>query len=116
MGGLGSLGAGSMSGMNRSSMMGMSSMDDLQKQMKSRLGSFGASTGTMPEKPLPPDMNKVQYRVLTSFYQGSQKPKDVATQLSMDKVEVEKEIAALVNNGYITKKNRLTSKGLELLS
>jgi predicted transcriptional regulator len=34
----------------------------------------------------------------------------------MDKAEVEKEVAALLSNGYITKKNRLTSKGLEFLS
>lgn len=117
MGGIGSsVAAGSMSRMNKSSMMGMSTMDDLQKKMRASVDTFAASTGSMPEKPLPADMNKVQYRILTSFYQGSHKPKDVATQLSMDKVEVEKEISALVNNGYITNKNKLTSKGLELLS
>ena len=117
MGGIGSsVAAGSMSRMNRSGMMGMSSMDDIQKRMKSAMDSFGANFGTMPERPLPPDMNKVQYRILTSFYQGSKKPKDVAELLSMDKAEIEKEMATLANNGYITKKNRLTSKGLELLS
>lgn len=114
IGGMGSsLGSGSM---NMSSMMGKSSMADFEKQMKSRLNSFGASSGMTPEKPLPADINKVQYKILTSFYQGSKKPKDVAQQFSMDKVEVEKEMATLVSNGYITKKNRLTSKGLELLS
>ena len=114
-GGIGSsLGAGSMSGLNSSSLMGMSSMKDFEKRMKSSFNSFGASTGT--EKPLPADINRVQFRILTSFSQGSRKPKEVAEQLSMDKVEVGKETAALVSNGYLTKKNRLTSKGLELLS
>jgi hypothetical protein len=106
-----SVAAGSM---GRSKMMGKSSMDDIQKRMKAAMDS--ANLGTMPEKPLPADMNKEQYRILTSFYQGSQKPKDVATMLSMDKADVEKEIAVLLSNGYITKKNWLTSKGLELLS
>ena len=100
--------------MSGSKAMGMPSMDDIQKRMNAAMNS--ANPGTMPEKPLPPDMNKVQYRILASFYQGSQKSKDVATILSMDKEEVEKEIAVLLSNGYITKKNRLTSKGLELLS
>lgn len=113
-GGIGSsFATGSMGGMNRSGMMGMSSMDEIQKKMKTAMDSFA---GTMPERSLPPDINKVQYRILTSFYQGSRKPKDVAGQLSMDKTEIEKEIAALVGSGYITKKNKLTSKGLELLS
>ena len=118
VGGIGSsISSGSLSGMGGSSMMGMSSMKDFEKKMKSGLNPFGASTGTMPpEKPLPADINRVQYRILTSFYQGSRKPKDVAEQLSMDKTEVGKETTALVNNGYLTKKNRLTSKGLELLS
>jgi hypothetical protein len=118
VGGIGSsLGAGSMSGLSRSGMMGMSSMKDIEKRMQSGFNSFGASTGIMPpEKPLPADINKVQYRILTSFSQGSRKPKEVAEQLSMDKVEVGKETSSLVSNGYLTKKNRLTSKGLELLS
>lgn len=115
VGGIGSsVAAGSMGRMGGSKMTGMPSMDDIQKRMNAAMNS--ANPGTMSEKPLPPDMNKVQYRILTSFYQGSQKPKDVATQLSMDKEEVEKELAVLLSNGYITKKNRLTSKGLELLS
>lgn len=115
VGGIGSsVAAGSMGRMGGSKMMGMSSMDDIQKRMKAAMDS--ANLGSIPEKPLPPDVNKVQYRILTSFYQGSQKPKDVATMLSMDKAEVEREIATLVNSGYITKKNRLTSKGLNLLS
>ena len=114
--GMGSLGSGSMSGINRSSLMGKSSMGDFQKQMNSSFNPFGASSGLTPDKPLPADINRVQYRILTSFYQGSRMPKEVAQQFSMDKVEVEKEMAVLVSNGYITKKNRLTSKGLELLS
>ena len=90
----------------------MSSMKDLEKRMKSTLESMGAASGmTAAEKPLPPDINKVQFRILTSFYEGSRKPKEVAERLSMDKNEVEKETATLVSNGYITKKNRLTSKG-----
>ncbi len=115
VGGIGSsVAAGSMGRIGGSKMMGMSSMDDIQKRIKAAMDS--TNLGTMPEKALPADINKVQYKVLTSFYQGSQKPKDVAAQLSMDKAEVEKEIAVLLNNGYITKKNRLTSKSLELLS
>jgi hypothetical protein len=94
--------------------MRKSSMGDMEKRMKSMMSS--ANLGTLPEKSLPPDVNKVQYRIMTSFCQGSHKPKDVASELSMDKNEVEKEIAGLVNNGYITKKNKLTSKGLDLLS
>jgi len=91
-------------------------MGDFQKQMNSSFNHFGPSSGLTPEKSLPADINRVQYRILTSFYQGSRKPKEVAQQFSMEKVEVEKEMAVLVNNGYITKRNRLTSKGLELLS
>ena len=113
---MGSLGSGSMSGINTSSLMGKSSLGDFQKQMNSSFNPLGPSSGLTPEKPLPADINRVQYRILTSFYQGSRKPKEVAQQFSIDKVEVEKEMAVLVSNGYITKKNRLTSKGLELLS
>ena len=118
MGGLGSsLGVGSMSRMASAGMMGSSSFNDLEKRMKSTLDSVAPGSGPLsPDKPLPPDINKAQFKILTSFYGGSKKPKEVAELLSMDKSEVEKETAALVNNGYITKKNRLTSKGLELLS
>ncbi|MGI0014851.1 MAG: hypothetical protein ACREBU_15635 [Nitrososphaera sp.] len=116
-GGIGSsISAASMTRMGSPGMAGFSSMGDLEKRMKSALDSMTGTGSLSPEKPLPSDINKVQFKILSSYYDGSKKPKEVAERLSMDKTEVEKETAALISNGYITKKNRLTSKGLELLS
>lgn len=47
---------------------------------------------------------------------GSRKPKDVAKILSMDKKAVENETNIRRGNGYLTKDNRLTTKGLNILS
>jgi hypothetical protein len=118
MGGIGSsVAAASMSRMGSAGMTGFSSIEDVEKRMKSAFDSMKASSGSLlPEKALPSNINKAQFKILTSYCDGSKKAKEVAGRLSMDKTEVEKETAALVNNGYITKKNRLTSKGLELLS
>jgi len=117
MGGIGSLTTSSLSRMDGAGVMGNSSFNDLEKRMKSTFDSIATNSGKMtPDKPLPADINKVQFKILSSFYSGSKKPKEVADRLSMDKRAVEKETMALMNSGYITKKNRLTSKGLELLS
>ncbi len=70
---------------------------------------------TMPEK-LPADITKVQYMILKTFQQDYRNPKDIEKQLSMDRKEIENETVALKNNGYLTKDNKLASKGLEILS
>ena len=53
---------------------------------------------------------------LKSIQQGNKKSKEIEKMLSMDKKEIEKEIPVLKTNGYITKDNKLTSKGLEVLT
>jgi hypothetical protein len=63
-------------------------MDDIQKRMKAAMDTAGL--GTAPEKQLPSDMNKVQYRILTSFYQGVSKSKDVGSQLSMARLRLKR--------------------------
>ena len=73
------------------------------------------SQNTIPEK-LPDDITKVQYTILRSFQQGYKKPKNIEKMLSVDKKEIEKEIVALKSNGYLSEKNKLTSKGLDVLT
>jgi predicted transcriptional regulator len=65
---------------------------------------------------LPSDMTRAQFLILTKYQQGFAKPKDIARHLSMDKRQIEKETNALKSNGYLTERNKLTSKGLETLS
>src|ERR1700730_523043 len=57
---------------------------------------FMAMQGTMQTpKALPPDMTRSQSIILQKISAGQRKPKDIAKILSVDKHEVEKEIAAL---------------------
>ena len=69
----------------------------------------------VPEK-LPGDITKVQYMILRSFHQGSANPKDIEKYLSMDRKEIGKERDVLIANGYLTKNDKLTSKGLDVLT
>jgi predicted transcriptional regulator len=77
---------------------------------------MGAQRPTGGPANLPKDMTRSQYLILTKYQQGFGKPKNVAKSLSMDKKHVEKETDVLRTNGYLTGKNKLTSKGLEALS
>jgi len=61
-------------------------------------------------------MTASQYRVLSTYRGGHRKPKNVAKILSMDKRSVEEETDTLRKNGYLTKDNLLTTKGLNTLS
>lgn len=88
---------------------------DMMKQFGGMTGFGMQPPGTMPEK-LPADITKTQYMILKTFQQGYRNPKDIEKQLSLDRKEIEKETVALKNNGYLTKDNKLTSKGLEILS
>jgi len=70
--------------------------------------------GAVPRS-IPQDMTMAQYTILSTLRGGRRKPKDVAKALSMDKKEVEREAAILRTNGYLTKNNLLTTKGLNTL-
>ena len=65
---------------------------------------------------LPQDMTASQYTILSTYRGGHRKPKDVAKILSMDKRSVDAETDTLRKNGYLTKDNLLTTKGLNTLS
>ena len=65
---------------------------------------------------MPSDMTRSQFLILTKYQQGFGKPRDIAKRLSMDKKQVEKETNVLRTSGYLTGKNRLTSKGIETLT
>jgi|GEM_PF-3633091 len=67
----------------------------------------------MPD--LPKDMSKAQYMILSSYRQGQKNPKNVAKMLSMDKKSVAEQTRMLQSNGYLTRDNKLTAKGLENL-
>lgn len=77
---------------------------------------FGPQRGSSGPVVLPNDMTRGQFLILTKIHQGFGKPKDIAKALSMDKKQVENETNTLKTNGYLTGKNKLTSKGLEILS
>lgn len=64
---------------------------------------------------LPQDMTNAQYTILSTYRRGTRKPKDIAKALSMDKKSVENETNILRQNGYLTKDNKLTTKGLNTL-
>ena len=64
---------------------------------------------------LPKDITKTQYLILKAYRQGSKKSKDIAKSLSLDKKDVDSQTNALKTNGYLTKDNKMTIKGLELL-
>lgn len=65
---------------------------------------------------LPKDMTNAQFTILSTYRRGTRKPKDIAKALSMDKKSVENETNILRQNGYLTKDNKLTTKGLNTLS
>ena len=71
--------------------------------------------GSAP-RTLPQDMTNSQFTILSTYRQGTRKPKDIAKALSMDKKAVENETNILRQNGYLTKDNKLTTKGLNTLS
>jgi hypothetical protein len=76
----------------------------------------GMPSGNQSPLNLPSDMTRAQFLILTKYQQGFAKPKDIAKHLSMDKNQVERETDALRSNGYLSGKNKLTSKGLETIS
>ena len=88
-------------------------MKHVQGMMPNMIGAQRAAPGQVN---LPSDMTRSQYMVLSKYQQGFGKPKDVAKSLSMDKKHVEKETDSLKASGYLTGKNKLTSKALEVLS
>ncbi len=92
------------------------SMPDMSAMMSSYQPGFRGmappDSGGMP-KDLPAGMSRSQYLILRKYREGARKPKDVGRMLSMDNKEVERETASLKANGYLTKDNRLTSKGLD---
>ena len=88
-------------------------MKHVQNMMPNMMGASRAAAGPVN---LPNDMTRSQYAILSKYQQGFGKPKDVAKSLSMDKKHVEKETDSLKASGYLTGKNKLTSKALEVLS
>jgi hypothetical protein len=93
---------------------------DMSQMMRHVQSMMPAGIGVRPENAgpvnLPNDMSRSQFLILTKYQQGFGKPKEIARNLSMDKNQVERETNALKTNGYLTGKNKLTSKGLETLS
>jgi hypothetical protein len=94
----------------------MPSADEMMKRMNipGMMGGPMAGHSTLPYS-LPPDLTKSQYVILRSYRQGFKGSKEISKALSMDKKEVEMETSSLVRNGYLTKNNKLTVKGLDLL-
>ncbi len=86
-------------------------MRSMQNQMPWAMGA----QGTGVPKNLPADITKSQFAILQKYSEGQKNPKNVAKLLSMDKHEVEKETETLRANGYLSKGNKLTSKGMEVL-
>ena len=86
------------------------------EKMMSRmnLGAMAGAYSAVPT-PLPPDMTRSQFVVLRSYGRGFKNSKEIGKALSMDKDEVSKETEALGANGYLTRKNALTSKAMEIL-
>ena len=94
--------------------MDMSQMiKHVQNMMPNVTGTQRASAGPVN---LPNDLTRSQYMILTKYQLGFGKPKEVAKSLSMDKKHVEKETDSLKASGYLTGKNKLTSKALNALS
>ena len=88
-------------------------MKHVQNMMPNMMGMPRAGAGPVN---LPSDMTRSQYLILAKYQQGFGKPKDVAKSLSMDKKQVEKETDSLKVSGYLTGKNKLTTKAVEVLS
>lgn len=71
--------------------------------------------GAQPSAPatLPSDLRRSQFVILKCLRQGYKNME--IKYLSIDENEVEKDAASLSWSGYLTKDNRLTSKGMEIL-
>ncbi len=92
-------------------------MSQMMRHVQNMMPSgFGTAQGNRGPTNLPNDLTRSQYMILTRYQQGFGKPKDIARTLSIDKKVVERETDSLKTNGYLTGKNKLTSKGLEALS
>ncbi|MEM4400471.1 MAG: MarR family winged helix-turn-helix transcriptional regulator [Candidatus Nitrosocaldus sp.] len=74
-----------------------------------------AMTNVTAPSDLPPDLSSAEYLVLRAIRQGADKPKSIATLLSMDENDVKRIIEELTYKGFITKKRKLTTKGLDIL-
>jgi hypothetical protein len=61
-------------------------------------------------------MTASQYTILSTYRGGHRKPKDIAKILPLEKRSVEVETDTLRKNGYLTRGNLLTTKGLNALS
>jgi hypothetical protein len=83
-------------------------MKSLQSQMP------GMNYQSMPRS-IPQDMSRSQYLILATYRNGENKAKNVAKALSMDRKAVEEQTTSLQRNGYLTKDNKLTAKGLDIL-
>ncbi len=88
-------------------------MRQVQNMTPAGMGAQRGNTG--PVSP-PNDMTRSQFLILIKYQEGFGKPKEIAKNLSMDKGQVERETNVLKTKGYLTVKNKLTSKGLETLS
>jgi len=92
-------------------------MSQMMRQVQNMMSAgMGMQSGNTDPLNLPSDMTRAQFLILTKYQQGFAKPMEIARHLSMDKRQVEKETNALRSNGYLSEKNKLTSKGLETLS
>jgi len=84
------------------------------RSMQWKMPWMNPQTSVAPS--LPQDITASQYTILSTYRGGHRKPKNVAKILSMDKRSVEAETDTLRKNGYLTKDNLLTTKGLNTLS
>jgi predicted transcriptional regulator len=92
-------------------------MSQMMRQVQNMMPvGIGVPSGNQGPLNLSSDLTRAQFLILTKYQQGFAKPKDIAKHLSMDKKQVEKETNSLRSNGYLSGKNKLTSKGLETLS
>jgi hypothetical protein len=73
-----------------------------------------ANSSAVPSN-LPADITKAQFLILQALHKGLKKSRDIESYLSVDREVIKKEAAVLKTNGYLTKGNRLTSKGLEIV-
>jgi hypothetical protein len=99
------------SAVNRPRMPNFGSMPGLANMM----AQTGGAMGGLPES-LPQDLTKSQYVILRTIRNGQTKIGDIAKSLSMDKRDVENGVSTLKNNGYLSSKNKLTTKGLDVLT
>ena len=107
---------GKVSALTHSSSSPKTNPADVMRNMGMNMSSFSLQSNSNVPQKLPDDITKVQFMILKSFQQGYKKPKEIEKILSIDKKEIENEITILKTNGYATKDNKLTSKGLEVLT